>query len=607
MKPWQVVFSKLGPVVAALFVVATIVAALLVVATIVRHNRENSSPAGSIFAGALECTEQSDVRVCGGERSTVPSFDGTPIDITVATPNDDDRPFPLLLTLGGWPGGKFEADLLKIWPKRGYAALSMSNRGTGDSGGFAHFMDTRYEVRDAQELIGKLVDAGIADPQRIGVLGGSYGGGQALALGALRNRVMKPNGKLVPWKSPDGTPLSVHVALSQVAWSDLAHALLPNGSLLDFVAAAPYQGPVGPLKLSSVKFIYEAGKRNGVNYGAGRDPRSNFETWFLRLTGRGGETPSREAIAREMSAHHSAAGIDDSVEPAPTFMVSGFSDDLLPANQSIAHMNRIRARHPSTPVGVLINDIGHARAQNKSDDRTMAQTRELEWIDHYLGDSGPAPPTGVEMAIETCEGSSGEPIQAADWASVARGELQYEQAGPKRIQPTLSETAPSAAFDPVTGDGACAEVPARVAKGTASYTMPAAKEGFTLAGAPLVAASFEARSGSQIAARLLDVDPDGNERLVARALWMPRPGVGDQVFELNPTAWRFEAGHSARLELLPADPGYGQVLPGQAQITVSKLRLRLPALEPPGSDDGNVRAVTPKPLPRGYKLALGFK
>jgi dienelactone hydrolase len=45
-------------------------------------------------------------------------------------------------------------------------------------------MDDRYEVRDAQYLISVLADEGVAQPQKIGTTGYSYGGGISMALAA---------------------------------------------------------------------------------------------------------------------------------------------------------------------------------------------------------------------------------------------------------------------------------------------------------------------------------------------------------------------------------------------------------------------------------------
>ena len=76
----------------------------------------------------------------------------------------------------------------------------------GCARGYIHLADTRYEVRDTQELIGGLVDGGIVDPARIGVTGDSYGGGQSFSLAALRNRVMLPDGRSSRGGRPPARP-----------------------------------------------------------------------------------------------------------------------------------------------------------------------------------------------------------------------------------------------------------------------------------------------------------------------------------------------------------------------------------------------------------------
>ena len=44
-------------------------------------------------------------------------------------------------------------------------------------------MDDRYEIRDAQFFAGELADEGLVDGQKVGAIGGSYGGGLSLQLG----------------------------------------------------------------------------------------------------------------------------------------------------------------------------------------------------------------------------------------------------------------------------------------------------------------------------------------------------------------------------------------------------------------------------------------
>ena len=74
---------------------------------------------------------------------------------------------------------------------------------TGCQNGYIRLDDERYEARDAQYATGLLVDEGVADPNRIGATGESYGGGVSLELATLKDRVMNADGTLSPWTSPD--------------------------------------------------------------------------------------------------------------------------------------------------------------------------------------------------------------------------------------------------------------------------------------------------------------------------------------------------------------------------------------------------------------------
>jgi hypothetical protein len=88
---------------------------------------------------------------------------------------------------------------------------------------------------------------------------------------------------------------------------------------------------------------------------------------------------------------------------------------------------------------------------------------------------------------------------------------------------------------------------------------------------------------AQVAARLWDVAPDGTQALVTHALYRPRiVGSAKDVFQLHPNAWRFRAGHVAKLELLGQSSPYGRASSGDFAVTVTNLELRLPVLESPG-------------------------
>ncbi|MGI8727308.1 MAG: acetylxylan esterase, partial [Solirubrobacterales bacterium] len=212
--------------------------------------------------GAISCTEESDgVRFCGGPDTTVDSFDEVPIDVNLALPPEPtsgpDGNFPLIGIFHGWGGQESTLNGMRRFLDQGYAVFSMSDRGWDYScgkdrptrflepicqtTGYNRLMDTRYEVRDAQDFYAALVDEGVVDPDRLGSSGGSYGGGLSMALAALNDRQMMPDGSLVAWKSPvKGTPLSLAAAIPEIPWTDLAYSLVPNGGTLDYTEDSDY-------------------------------------------------------------------------------------------------------------------------------------------------------------------------------------------------------------------------------------------------------------------------------------------------------------------------------------------------------------------------------
>ena len=588
----------------------------------------------SVFDGAVDCKRDGEIRFCGGNATTVATFDGVPIDVNVALPREPgsgpDGPYPLLMMFHGWGGSELGVGAMRPWAERGYAVFSMSDRGFGEScgaraanrltpecaDGHIRLMDTRYEVRDAQLFAGRLVDEGVANPERIGATGGSYGGGISMALAALRNRVMQPDGSLVRWKSPEGTRIALAAAAPEIPWTDLAYSLMPNGHTLDYVADAPYlaRGRVGLMKESFVSGLFAAGAATG-NYAApGTDPDADLIDWYALISA--GEPydqhPLTPEIVNEITSHHSSYYIDDSIPPAPLLISNGWTDDLFPADEAIRFYNRTRTNHPSARISLFFLDYGHQRGQNSAADTAILDRRQRAWFDHYLKGRNRRPVLGVEALTQTCGGDdderSGGPYTAPTWADIAPGEVRLNSAATKTILPAAIDTA-GTTFDPIAGGGACASAPADDQTGTATYRLdPAPAGGYTLLGSPTVIADIASPGPtSQLAARLLDVAPDGRQTLIARGLYRPEVGAepSRQVLQLHANGWRFAPGHIAKLELLPADAPYGRPSNGQLPVTVSNLSLRLPVRELPGT--GPVQAPARKLVPRGYRLAADFR
>jgi len=614
----------------------------------------------------ITCNIASDgVRECGNSapRSTAASWDGTPIDVNVAFPpapgSGTDDHYPLIIVGHGYGGGKIgfgdpdSTDGLRHFTSQGYAVFSMSDRGFHEScgsdasitaggsacdNGYIHLMDDRYEVRDAQFLVGELADENLADGQRIGATGGSYGGGLSLQLANLKDRVMMPDGSLVPWTSPvDHHPMRIAGATPNIPWSDLAYSLTPNGRKLDYVADPAYTGRMGVEKQSFNNGLYTVVTTLGAGKYCAQSPfpspcndfGADVTAWKTRIEQ--GEPydgdPTAQAVLNEIQAHHSGYYIDHSEPPAPLLISNGFDDDLFPADEAIGYYNRIRSQYPDAPISMFFGDFGHQRSLNKDVDSQALDDAEIAWLNFYVKGAGSQPFQGVTAYTLTCPPAgdptppqdvpSGGPFQAGSWAGLEHGAVRLQDAASKTVSATGGSSSVDKTFDPVqngVGGTACQTAAADDLPGVATYRLPAAQgSGYTLLGSPTVVATIASPgANNELAARLLDVAPDGTESLVARQLYRPDVGTSRQVFQLHPSGHLFQTGHVAKLELLPKDAGggplnsYGRPANGQGDITVSNLDLRLPVAEGPGAAGGQVTALPGLMLPCRQEIAPQF-
>jgi predicted acyl esterase len=579
-----------------------VAAALLISLTLVPGAR--AGVPASLYGGDVACAVQpvnGNVRLCSGETAT---WDGTTkIDLNVVLPpqpaSGEDGPYPLIGLFHGWGGSKIGLEDARVqqWAQRGYAVFSMSDRGWGNScgatdpdrltaacaQGFNHLMDDRYEVRDAQYLISVLADEGVAQPKKIGATGVSYGGGMSLALAALRNRTMLPDGTLVPWTSPGGEAMELAAAVPQWPWSDLAYSLMPNGSTLDTRTENSYLGPNGEARIGVEKASYVTGLYGtglaASNYALpGTNPEADLTAWYTLINA--GEpydpNPLAQAIVNQITTYHSSYYIDHSRQPAPLLIQSGWNDDLFPVDEAVRFYNRTRAQYPGNPISLFLMDDGHARSQNKPADEALFLQRENAWFDHYLKGAEVTLGSRAEALTTVCGGASEGPFKASSWNKLATGEVRLGGNAPQSILPLAGNPAIGTTFDPIAGSGACATAPGADQLGGANYRLPVSASGFTLLGSPTISADLATTTAdSELAARLLDVLPNGEERLVARGILRPGSG-GHVVFQLHPQGYRFAPGDTVKLELLPSDAPYARPSNLQGPITVSHLQLRLP-------------------------------
>jgi predicted acyl esterase len=150
-----------------------------------------SSAAGKLAPFGHPCQLENGVFFCptSNDSQRVRTFDGVPLDVDVTVPTKGlGHPFPTIVMLHGFPGTKesFESTTPdaggnpvgfhynnNFFAKQGYLVVNYSARGFGRScgdkdsrtppecnRGWFHLADQRWELRDAQGLLSRLVDEG---------------------------------------------------------------------------------------------------------------------------------------------------------------------------------------------------------------------------------------------------------------------------------------------------------------------------------------------------------------------------------------------------------------------------------------------------------------
>ncbi len=572
--------------------------------------------------GLTDCERTEGVYQCSG---LVETWDGVPLDTTVTLPSARARRLPLVTMLHGFANSKHEfldpeqkhyIDNAFAWARDGYAVLTHTSRGMwGSCGtpesrlanpvacadGYLHLADVRYEGRDPQYLIGRLVDEGIAAPRRIGVIGESGGGGPTMMLAALRDRVMLPGGKLVPWRSPDGTRLRLAAAGAVIPWTDLVDAALPNGRVSPngITPRRVATEPIGVAKASFVNAILVAaqfaigpgqpigepfvpGRPMGYVAPPGTDPEADVTRLVARIDAGEPYTARYSRFVRDQVIRFHSAYYIKPTRPPPLFMAAGFPDDLFPVDQVLRFANRTHKRYPGSPMSLLLGDFGHQRSSNDPRDRERLLRSIHGWIDRHVKSQGRAPREGVTAYAQVCPKwrTSLGPFFAPTFNQLSRDALRVRRPRPRRVTSVGGNPRTALAIDPAAGGGeSCVEIEDDGAPGTARYTLATARQrAFMLIGAPTLRARLDVSGAppteTQVAGRLWDVAPDGTQNLVARGLYRPRDGRNR--WWLHPAAWRFERGHKAVLELLGNDAPYARPSNDQFEIEVRRLRVALP-------------------------------
>jgi predicted acyl esterase len=166
------------------------------------------------------------------------------------------------------------------------------------------------------------------------------------------------------------------------------------------------------------------------------------------------------------------------------------------------------------------------------------------------------------------------------------------------VTSTGGNPATATTFNPNFGtSSSCTTVPRELAPGTAVYQR-ATPRAYTVIGRPTVRAQLRTTGPfGQLQSRLWDVAPNGIQTLVGRGEYRLTPNQrGTVLFQLRGSGWRFERGHTAKLELLGNDDPYERASNGTFSVAVSGLTVELPVRERPGTVPGVGGTMLAPPL-----------
>jgi predicted acyl esterase len=553
----------------------------------------------SLGNGVVFCPTQND-----SER--VKTFDGVPLDVDVTLPRSGEAPYPTIVMLHGFPGTKasFESTTPEgnggetyhwnnnYYARHGYAVLNYSARGFGRScgekssrsspgcdRGWFHLADQRFELRDAQELLGKLVDEGWADPNHLGATGISYGGGSSLQLAFLRDRIRKTSGSFKPWVSRSGKHLRIAAAYPRWGWYDLGYSLAPNGRFSPH-GAQPRNlalDPLGVPKRSLIDALYLGGTAVGYLAPRGADPTADLGTWRDKLFADHPDRKALRAITRQIVNFKSTSGMDD--EPANLLIQDGWTDPAFNAIEAIRPYKFIRAHFPKSFVSLQLGDLGHFRAgNNHAMYRDFANDGAAFFARFLKGHNGGPHDGSVKVYGQDCpKGTLGPgPIRVKSYDKLARGSL------PQKLRHATirgEDDGSGKFFDPVANGDPCSARKATRPDG--SVVMQRTGGGFTLAGATNVTLDITKGPATfgQIDARLFDV-AHGEKRLIDYGIYRLRPHQSGWItFRLAGNVYRFRKGHTARLELAPRFSPWFLPEPGGFKVKLLFAGMGIPVRE----------------------------
>lgn len=513
-------------------------------------------------------------------------------DLYLPTGADRGRPVPAILTSNGFGGSKDDqAGIGRAFAERGYAVLSYSGLGFGGSSCRITLDDPDWDGKAGSQLVSYLGgadgiafhDAAHTDPApvldvvrrdrpgdpRVGMVGGSYGGGNQFATAGVDPRV----DALVPI----------------VTWNDLSYSLAPNGT--DQLSGVSTRTP------GATKVLWGAGFSG---FGLTGDPQNgqvpgeplpcpNFAAFVCPALVTAGTTGYFLPAHVDRLRHASVASYVERIK-VPTLLVQGEDDTLFNLNEAVATYRALEAQ--GTETKMVWAQFGHSGPAapgeldvSAPDPATQYVTARIAaWFERHL--EGRPVDTGPEFAYFrpwVAYDGIATPAYGTASAYPVGTERTYRLSGSGALTTGLAApglqlfTTPGAGLPTAVDEadvvgaflGDPVEEVADLPGTFASWQTRVLTAPLDVAGAPTLRLRLQAPTAALtqgagpagqlvLFAKIADVAPDGTARLV-HGLQVPVrvPDVTKAfAVELPAIVHRFEAGHRLRLIVAGGSPSF---------------------------------------------------
>ncbi|MFZ0089356.1 MAG: alpha/beta fold hydrolase [Solirubrobacteraceae bacterium] len=488
--------------------------------------------------------------------ATVPSFDGTQIHVNLfsAAGLRPGRRAPTVMLGPGW-GSRGDANPndgavpslgtvgVGTLRRAGFNVLTWDPRGFGASGGTVEVDSPQYEGRDVSAMISWLARQPQAeldhrgDP-RVGMAGGSYGGGIQLVAAAIDHRI-------------DAT-------VPDIAWNSLVTSLDKHNTG----------------KLGWASLLYVAGHAAGrLNPLIGASYQSDL--LGQPLTG----------VERAFFASRGPAPLVARIG-APTLLIQGTADNLFTLQEAVTNYEILR-RH-GVPVKMLWFCGGHGICLTRPGDTSLIARDTIAWLDRYLKRERRAT-TGPTFEWVDQDGSE---HTGTDYPLAARTPLSATGRGTLALSAVggSGPVAPHPAAGPL-GVAAAPITPAK-AVNAVDVTVRSPRRTALVLGAPRLTLSYEGVAGlgqpmrTSVFAQVVD---DASGKLLGNQV-TPIPitldGTAHTVSEpLEIVAASDRRGERLTLQIVADTVAYATQRDTGA-LRLSRIRVTLPTVDPAAKPPG---------------------